>query len=147
MKKKENKDVDGVWWSSQKKWKKKFFSRHENVYVYVPNVIGYARLLLVLASFYYANEENRPHGWGIGNGVRLRALVHLRRVGRSVCEKIQSVHRIWRGARYGDRSIGDDWTVNHPVEHVSRRAIRVHLVNILRHFLALAANALTTGHR
>ena len=34
------------------------------MYVYVPNVIGYARLLLVLASFYYANEENRPHGWG-----------------------------------------------------------------------------------
>ena len=64
-----------------------------------------------------------------------------------VCEKIQSVHRIWRGARYGDRSIGDDWTVDHPVEHVSRRAIRVHLVNILRHFLALAANALATGHR
>jgi len=59
-------DDDGAWWwwSSQKKWKKKFFSRHENVYVYVPNVIGYARLLLVLASFYYANEENRPHGWG-----------------------------------------------------------------------------------
>ena len=83
----------------------------------------------------------------IGNGVRLRALVHLRRVGRSVCEKIQSVHRIWRGARYGDRSIGDDWTVDHPVEHVSRRAIRVHLVNILRHFLALTANALATGHR
>ena len=46
------------------------------------------------------------------------ALVHLRRVGRSVCEKIQSVHRIWRGARYGDRSIGDDWTVDHPVKHV-----------------------------
>ncbi len=61
-------DDDGAWWwwwwSSQKKWKKKFFSRHDNVYVYVPNVIGYARLLLVLASFYYANEENRPHGWG-----------------------------------------------------------------------------------
>ena len=70
----------------------------QRVRPYVPNVIGYARLLLVLASFYYANEKNRPHGMGsIGNGVRLRALVHLRRVGRSVCEKIQSMHRIWRG--------------------------------------------------
>jgi len=34
-----------------------FFERHSNVYIYVPNLIGYARLLLMFLSFYCSSLE------------------------------------------------------------------------------------------
>ena len=38
-----------------------FFTRHSNVYLYVPNIIGYARLLLVFVSFYYSSSGGRTN--------------------------------------------------------------------------------------
>ena len=75
-------------------------------------------------------EQKITRMGSIGNGVRSCSR-SLTAIGRSVCRRFNQC-RIWRGARYGDRSIGDDWTGDHPVEHYRGRAIRVHLVNILR---------------